>query len=525
MIITSKFKMDLKAKGAIALVDAVQDDVFCRALCLELYDGGTAWEIPEDAAVLVTYQKEDGTGGEYDTLPDGTSGWSAESNRLTVMLAPQVMTAAGAVRLAITVMTETARISTFDTVILVHRKPGFEGVSENYRYSVGYLPQPTGFVESGAVLMIDSIANGKVTGVAGAPIDSQLTLPGVPAEARAVGKIIGKLADLKTECKDDLVSAINEAARAGGTLVCIGPEEPVDGSVYWLDTSDSVQEGAVTYTVTTAFNNVSIDNAAGSINEGESYTAALSPEEGFTLTRAMVTMGGGDITAAVYSGGNIYIASVTGDIVITAEAEEVQETAMYSITSNLVNITSDNTALSVPEGAAYSARLTAAGGYTLVGAVISVIMAGESITDTAYSDGVITIEAVTGDVVITANAETGTGEAVELSQTVGSHTVYSDAGTTQLSQQGYGGILSTEVFDKDTKVKITITMKTTIYSGGFTASSYTGAEYHWGEAVPKNGDSYFTAGKTYTHAYTVRAGCRLALSGQLGGAESYRAIK
>ena len=74
----------------------------------------------------------------------------------------------------------------------------------------------------------------------------------------------------------------------------------------------------------------------------------------------------------------------------------------YTITSELVNVTSNNSATSVNEGASYTATLTAVDGYTLDS--VSVLMGGTDITATAYADGVITIASVTGNVEIVASA-------------------------------------------------------------------------------------------------------------------------
>lgn len=145
--------------------------------------------------------------------------------------------------------------------------------------------------------------------------------------------------------------------------------------------------------------NATSDNTAETVNEGDSYAAAITADDGYTLSYVTVVMGGVDITNTSYAMGNIYIAAVTGDIVITAEAVEVVAT-MYSITNNLVNVTSDNAAVSVEENSAYSAVLTVADGYDLDS--VTVTMGGVDVTADVYTDGVITIPAVTGDIVITA---------------------------------------------------------------------------------------------------------------------------
>ena len=64
--------------------------------------------------------------------------------------------------------------------------------------------------------------------------------------------------------------------------VYIGPEQPTDGTLYWLDTSESGGSGGetVTYSITAALTNVTIDNTAESANEGESFAATLTASVG-----------------------------------------------------------------------------------------------------------------------------------------------------------------------------------------------------------------------------------------------------
>ena len=78
-------------------------------------------------------------------------------------------------------------------------------------------------------------------------------------------------------------------------------------------------------------------------------------------------------------------------------------TVYRSITNSLTHVTSSNAAVSVEDGTAYTATLTAESGYTMGTVVVK--MGGTDITSTAYtsSSGVISIAEVTGDVAITAS--------------------------------------------------------------------------------------------------------------------------
>lgn len=90
------------------------------------------------------------------------------------------------------------------------------------------------------------------------------------------------------------------------------------------DSTDPDEPDKTTYAITTSLTGCTISNDAASITEGESYSATLTAADGYTLDGATVsiTMGGTDITADAYSGGQITIGSATGDIVINAEAVE-----------------------------------------------------------------------------------------------------------------------------------------------------------------------------------------------------------
>lgn len=79
-------------------------------------------------------------------------------------------------------------------------------------------------------------------------------------------------------------------------------------------------------------------------------------------------------------------------------------TVYRNITNSLSHVSNSNAAVSVEDGAAYTATLTADSGYTMGSVVIK--MGGTDITSTVYtaSTGVISIASVTGDVTITAVA-------------------------------------------------------------------------------------------------------------------------
>lgn len=144
LIITNKLTMDLLAPGCPAVCSAVLDDRYTRQLEIALTLSGEAWPIPQDAAVLVTYSRPDGKGGQYDTLPSGECAWSVSGNLLTVILAPQVTAAAGAVNLWISLLRQEQQLSTFAVLLKVEGKAGEASADAPYVNISGFLPGTCG---------------------------------------------------------------------------------------------------------------------------------------------------------------------------------------------------------------------------------------------------------------------------------------------------------------------------------------------------------------------------------------------
>ena len=155
------------------------------------------------------------------------------------------------------------------------------------------------------------------------------------------------------------------------------------------------------YSVTNNLTNVTTSNNTASVVENDPYTATLSPSLHYTMGTVTVEMGGVDITSTAYDNGVITIASVTGNLVITATANAIT----YTITNTLSHATNSNSDTSVIEGSGYTGTITADLGYTLD--TVTITMGGTDITATAYSNGTINIASVTGNIVITVTAVAG----------------------------------------------------------------------------------------------------------------------
>lgn len=162
MTVTTKVKLDLQQTCPVSIVSAVQNDRYTRSLEIHLFADGASWPIPADADVLLSYGKPDGTGGEYDTLPDGTKAWWVSDNILTVVLAPQMLTVSGAVTATVTLVQGAKQISAFPLVVNVSPRAGQEESADYYAIA-RFLPSPQS-AKQGQYLRIAAVdGSGRVT--------------------------------------------------------------------------------------------------------------------------------------------------------------------------------------------------------------------------------------------------------------------------------------------------------------------------------------------------------------------------
>ena len=89
------------------------------------------------------------------------------------------------------------------------------------------------------------------------------------------------------------------------------------------------------------------------------------------------------------------------EAVEAGEASVLEDNTYYTVTDTYSHCSSDNDAEKVLAKKSYKATITAASGYTMTGATITTLtMGGTDISSTAYSNGVIYIPRVTGNIVI-----------------------------------------------------------------------------------------------------------------------------
>ena len=176
--------MDLTKQGNTPIIDVVRGDTNSRRVDFVLRAGFEPWCPPEESSVLIRYQKADGTGGAYDTLPDGSTAWEISGCTVTILLAPQMLTAEGNVDVSITLIHGTRQLSGFQVKLNVTgRVPTLEE-SESYFSITGFIPQPETAAAGQYLEVAEVDESGKITAVRAveAPSGSSGVYPSISVE-------------------------------------------------------------------------------------------------------------------------------------------------------------------------------------------------------------------------------------------------------------------------------------------------------------------------------------------------------
>lgn len=164
--------------------------------------------------------------------------------------------------------------------------------------------------------------------------DTTLTQSGVPADAKAVGDALAAGGGGLTD--EIAVALLNCFAKVAWS-------NP-DGQEYYDDLLSALVGDASYFKVTSDLVHVKISNKAPYVIAGESYTATLTAEAGYTIGSVSVTHGGAAVTV---TNNTFTIPSVSGDIVITASATQTVDLPMlhyWDLTRNLNDTVGKKTA-------------------------------------------------------------------------------------------------------------------------------------------------------------------------------------
>lgn len=158
MIATHKMRIDFYEQEVTPRVDAVQDDKYSRCLAFSLYASGEVWEVPDGTMAVVDYVRVDGSGGSYDTLPDGTIAYAIRSNDLIVALAPQVLAVPGLVRMSVRLIRQDRELQTFEILLNVHGNVRGQLTNAEEYYSVSGFMSRSGWTPN-MYLATDEVGN------------------------------------------------------------------------------------------------------------------------------------------------------------------------------------------------------------------------------------------------------------------------------------------------------------------------------------------------------------------------------
>ena len=137
MVITHNITIELSRMNVVPVLQMVQSDQYSRDIAFSLTFENSPWTIPSGTTAIVRYRKRDGTGGSYDTMPDGDKAYTIGSGTVTVKIAPQVLTVPGIAELSVALVNGKEYLHTFPLKIDVQRNPGLAATSENYFKVIG----------------------------------------------------------------------------------------------------------------------------------------------------------------------------------------------------------------------------------------------------------------------------------------------------------------------------------------------------------------------------------------------------
>lgn len=244
-------------------------------------------------------------------------------------------------------------------------------------------------------------------------LDETLTDNTKAAPAGMVGEMKKEISSLSEEIANKTgtglsTEAIDKLEEVGNYLVYTN----ADGGSKWTELISILRNGSSGggSGETVPATGISLDKITLSFTTAttQTLTATVEPSNSTdkvtweSSNTGIATVSGGVVTPV--SNGSCTITAKAGSYSASCEVTVAVESEIvtYTITNNLTNVSTNNPSTSVEENGGYTANLTANDGYLLES--VTVIMGGVDITSSAYANGVVSIDNVIGNIVITVTA-------------------------------------------------------------------------------------------------------------------------
>lgn len=311
--ITKEITLDVSRLNRFQSIIAKQNDKDSRYLKVSVAEEGNVLIIPSSAKVTITATRP-------DKLSSSFLGKISEDGKAIVPLSPWMLELDGSLSCEVSIITEESVLKTTSFYVDVEpdESSGNTDVTQdpNYDILVELIQEVAGVaaIEKEAIsTAVDAYLREKNI----RPLQKGTDYWTASDKAEIIASVIEALGGEPIfGYVDENNNIVVQGNLADGTYSV--KYEMENGTT--VDIGNLVLDTNVYYSITNNITNCTSNNSATQVVEGERYFATITANNGYELKSVSVTMGGAPVSV---SGGVINIASVTGDIVITAIAEEI----------------------------------------------------------------------------------------------------------------------------------------------------------------------------------------------------------